>query len=62
MPDMEFNTTAGQTVDRELLVAYLNTGDSSTPVWSPLGTQTVLWNTIGRRTLQKISLGLPEPA
>lgn len=39
MPDMEFNTTAGQTVDRELLVAYLNTGDSSTPVWSPLGTR-----------------------
>lgn len=64
MPDMEFNTTAGQTVDRELLVAYLNTGDSSTPVWSPWGpvSQTVLWNTIGRRTLQKISLGLPEPA
>ena len=28
-----------ETVDRELLVAYLNTGDSSTPVWSPLGTR-----------------------
>ena len=36
MPDMEFNTTAGQTVDRELLIAYLNTGDESTPEWSPL--------------------------
>ena len=39
MPDMEFNTTAGQTVDRELLIAYLNTGDESTPEWSPLGTR-----------------------
>lgn len=39
MPDMEFNTTAGQTVDRELLIAYLNTGDESTPEWSPFGTR-----------------------
>ena len=39
MPDMEFNTTAGQTVDRELLIAYLNTGEESTPEWSPLGTR-----------------------
>ena len=39
MADMEFNTPAGQTVDRELLVAYLNTGAASAPVWSPFGTR-----------------------
>ena len=39
MADMTFNTTAGQTIDRELLIAYLNTGESSTPVWSPFGTR-----------------------
>lgn len=37
MADMTFNTGDGKTVKRELLVAYLNTGTSSTPVWSPLG-------------------------
>jgi hypothetical protein len=37
MADLTFNTTAGQTVARELLIAYLNTGTNSTPVWSPLG-------------------------
>lgn len=37
MADLTFNTTAGQTIDRELLIAYLNTGTSSTPVWSPFG-------------------------
>lgn len=37
MADMSFNTTAGQTIDRELLIAYLNTGEASTPVWSPFG-------------------------
>lgn len=39
MADMTFNTTAGQTVDRALLIAYLNTGEHATPVWSPLGTR-----------------------
>mgnify|MGYP006872990708 CR=1 FL=1 len=34
-----FTTTAGQTIDRELLIAYLNTGTSTTPVWSALGTR-----------------------
>ena len=34
MADMTFNTTSGQTIDRELLIAYLNTGESATPVWS----------------------------
>ena len=37
MADLEFNTTAGQTIDRELLIAYLNTGTASSPVWSALG-------------------------
>ena len=37
MADVKFNTTPGQTVARELLVAFLNTGTSETPVWSPVG-------------------------
>ena len=37
MADLTFNTTAGNTIARELLIAYLNTGTSSTPVWSPIG-------------------------
>ena len=39
MADLEFNTASGQTVDRELLIAYLNTGTTAAPVWSPLGTR-----------------------
>ena len=40
MADMTFNTTSGQTVDRELLIAYLNTGTSyESPTWSPFGTR-----------------------
>lgn len=34
---MTFNTNPGQTVGRELLIAYLNTGTNSAPVWSPVG-------------------------
>lgn len=37
MADLTFNTPAGQTIARELLIAYLNTGTSSAPVWSPVG-------------------------
>ena len=37
MADLTFNTTAGQTIEREMLIAYLNTGTSSTPVWSAVG-------------------------
>lgn len=42
MPDptyssSDFNTAANQTVAREQLVCYLNTGTSSTPAWSALG-------------------------
>ena len=32
-----FNTAENQTVARDLLVLYLNTGTSSAPVWSPIG-------------------------
>ena len=35
--DLTFNTTAGRTIAREMLIAYLNTGTGATPVWSPLG-------------------------
>lgn len=37
MADLAFATTEGQTIDRELLIAYLNTGTSSAPVWSAIG-------------------------
>ena len=37
MEDLKFNTTPGQTVARELLVAFLNTGTAEAPVWSPIG-------------------------
>lgn len=37
MADLTFNTTAGSTVARELMIAYLNTGTASSPVWSPVG-------------------------
>ena len=35
-----FNTPAGQTIKRELMIAYLNTGTESSPVWSPFGKRT----------------------
>mgnify|MGYP000167324585 FL=1 len=37
MADLTFNTQAGQTVDRALLILYLNTGENSSPEWSPIG-------------------------
>ena len=37
MADLTFATTEGQTIDRELLIAYLNTGTTSAPVWSAIG-------------------------
>ena len=37
MADYNFTTNPGETVARELLVAYLNTGTDESPVWSPLG-------------------------
>ena len=40
MADLTFNTPAGQTVGREMLIAYLNTATENkaeTPKWSPVG-------------------------
>lgn len=37
MADLTFNTTEGQTIGRELLIAYLNTGTTSAPKWSAIG-------------------------
>lgn len=37
MANMAFNTTENQTIGRELLLAYLNTGTAAAPVWSPMG-------------------------
>lgn len=37
MADLTFNTTSGVVVNRELLIAYLNTGTNGAPVWSPIG-------------------------
>lgn len=37
MEDLMFNTVNGQTIKRELMIAYLNTGNAAVPVWSPLG-------------------------
>ena len=37
MADLTFNTPAGQTIARELLIAYLNTGTESSPVWGAIG-------------------------
>ena len=40
MADYTFNTPVGQTIARELLIAYLNTGTTEIPVWSPMGKRT----------------------
>ena len=37
MPDLTFNTNSGQTIGRELMICYLNTGTSAAPVWSAVG-------------------------
>ena len=37
MADLTFNTTSGQTINREMLIAYLNTSSTSTPTWSAVG-------------------------
>lgn len=37
MADLTFNTESGVTVARELVIAYLNTGTTQSPTWSPLG-------------------------
>lgn len=40
MADLTFNTTAGETMARELLLLCLNTGTGSSPTWSPCGKRT----------------------
>lgn len=37
MAELTFNTQSGAAVDRKMLILYLNTGESATPVWSPVG-------------------------
>lgn len=37
MDELTFNTKAGQTVDRGLLILYLNVGTQEAPEWAPVG-------------------------
>jgi len=37
MADITFNTTNGQTIAREMLIAYLNVGTDEQPDWAPIG-------------------------
>ena len=37
MPSQTFNTVPGRTIDRQLMIAYLNTGTTANPVWDPVG-------------------------
>lgn len=37
MADLTFNTQAGSTVARKMMILYLNTGTSDAPVWSAIG-------------------------
>lgn len=37
MADFTFNTPSGQTIARELLIAYINTGNTASPTWAPIG-------------------------
>ena len=37
MATYTFKTPAGQTIDRDLLILYMNTGTPETPVWSAIG-------------------------
>lgn len=37
MADYTFNTIEGQTVARDMLLLFLNTGTKETPIWSPVG-------------------------
>lgn len=39
MPDPIFNTTPGQTIAREQMICFLNTGSYAAPQWSALGTR-----------------------
>lgn len=63
MADLTFNTEAGKTIARELLIAYLNTGTASEPVWSPVGKRvedsdtTYDWDTETKRDILGATYG-----
>ena len=63
MADITFNTPAGQTIKRELLIAYMNTGTSQAPVWSAIGKRvedsstTYDWNTETKRDILGATYG-----
>ena len=40
MADLNFNTPSGQTIARESMILYLNTGTSATPEWHAIGKRT----------------------
>lgn len=40
MADYVLNVTGSQTIAREMMIAYLNTGTADAPVWSPMGKRT----------------------
>lgn len=37
MANFKFNTNPGETIARELLIAYLNVGEKAEPKWAPIG-------------------------
>lgn len=37
MADLTFNTPSNQTIEREKLICYMNTGAGTSPVWTALG-------------------------
>ena len=37
MTNFTFNTNPGETIARELLIAYLNVGEKNEPEWAPIG-------------------------
>ena len=59
MANISFNTESGQTVARELMILYLNTGTSEAPVWSALGKRVEeSWSTHTETTLGTSTMGL----
>ena len=59
LPDISFNTNAGQTIAREMLIVYLNTGTAASPVWSAIenGTLHVANANIDNLNAGKITTG-----
>ena len=50
MPDLTFNTGSGKTINREMLLACLNTATTGSPTWKPVGrrvsdsSEEIAWN------------------